>query len=309
MLGALSTYLPAPGGPLPDPTVTVTSLTERTVGMGNLRGSDPRGAFQDADTKGIRLDAVARFALWASGPAQADNAITLLASKLAGAGTTLWTQGFLKLTMEAAPPPEIVSSINAWRKHADYRVLYEYAYSDTGGAESLIARIPIAVDSVFNETTTVTDDMVRWDDLAAPALIVRGPMTVGALSFLLFVAGASPAKQVTLTRTFDGASGPPANHATLADFLTAVAGPAPAERHAQVVFDPFSNFVAAANADGASLLMGDWNNDNIPDKYDPLRTPLGAGVTLAQPEDRFEVAYQVPAFERVAVMYLRATRG
>jgi hypothetical protein len=309
MLGALTTYLPAPAGPLPDPTVSVTSLTERTVGLGNVRGTDARGAFPAVDTKGIRLDAVTRFQLWAAGPAQADAALTTLASKLASDASALWTQGFLKLALEAAPPPEIIPSLPAWRRHADYRVLYEYAYSDTGGADSLIAQIPIELDGVFGESTTVTDEMARWDDTVAPALVVRGPFTAASLSLLLFVAAASPAHKVTLTRTFDGAPGAPANHATLADFVSAVAGAAPAERHASVVFDPFSNFVAAASADGDPLFMGDWNNDNIPDRYDPLRIALGAGVALAQPEDRLEVAYDAPAFEHTAVMYLRATRG
>jgi hypothetical protein len=309
MLGALTAYLPPAAGPLPDPTVSVTSLTERSAGMGSVRGTEARGAFPALDTKGIRLDAVTRFQLWATGPAQADDAVTVLASKLAGDTAALWTQGFLKLALEAAPPPEVIPSLPAWRKHADYRVLYEYAYSDTEGADSLVARIPVDVGAPFGETFTVTDEMARWDDTAAPALVVRGPFTAASLSLLLFVAGASPAAKVTLTRTFDGAAGPPADHATLAGFLTAVAGAAPAESHARVVFDPFSDFVAAASPDGAPLFMGDWNTDNVPDHYDPLRIALGAGIALARPEDRFEVAYETAAFEQTAVMYLRATRG
>jgi hypothetical protein len=306
MLGILSAYLPAPAGPLPDPTISVTNLTERSVGMGNYRGSDSRGAFPALDLKGIRVDATTRFQLWASGPAQADAGVTALASHLAGDTGKLWGQGFLKFTLDAAPPAEIIPTLSAWRKHADYRVLFEYAYSETDGADSLIARIPIAIDG---ERTLVTDEMARWDDLAAPLLIVRAPITIGSLSLLLFVAGAAPTGSVTVTRTFDGATAPPAVHATLAGFLAAVAGSAPAERNACVVFASFGDFVAAAAPDGAPFAMGDWNLDNIPDKYDPLQIPLGAGIALTQPADRFEVAYQTPALDRVAVMYMRAARG
>ena len=311
MLGALKTYLPVPGGLLPDPTVSVTTVSERTVGLGNFRGTDTRGAYPAVDLKGIRVDGVTRFQLWATGPAQADAAVSTLTSKLAGDADTLWGKGFLKLALETAPPPELIQPLSAWRKHADYRVLYEYAYSDTGGADSLIAKIPIEIDSVFDEHTTVTDELARWDDVEAPALVVRGPMTIGALSMLQFVAGLQPGGMVVLTRTFDGAVGLPATHLTLADFLAAVAGPAPAERNARVAYATLSDFVAepAMTTDGDPIALGDRNLDNIPDLYHPLRLPLGAGIALADPTDRFEVRYEPAPFNTIAVMYVRAVRA
>ncbi|MBV8582206.1 MAG: hypothetical protein JOZ86_16405 [Candidatus Eremiobacteraeota bacterium] len=309
MLTALTPYLPAPAGPLPAPTVSVTSLTERLAGLGNVNGTGARGAFPSVVSKGIRVDAVTRFQLWATGPAQADAGVSTLQSSLSNDAGTLWGKGFLKLALEAAPPPEVIPSLPAWRKHADYRVLFEYTYSDTDGADSLIAQIPITIDSVFDEHTTVTDELVRWDNTTAPMLVVRGPITLGALSLLLFVAGAKPGSTVTLTRTFDGAAGPPAVHPTLASFLGAVAGAAPTERNASMTFATFGDFVAASSPDGDPITMGDWNLDNIPDSYDSLRLPLGAGIALTQPTDLFEVAYQLPALDRVAVMYMRATRG
>jgi len=308
MLGILSAYLPAPAGPLPAPTISVTSLTERTAGMGNYRGTEARGEFPAVELKGIRVDAVTRFQLWAQGPAQADTDVTALAKHLAVDADTLWGKGFLKFTLDAVPPAEVIPSLTAWRKHADYRVLFEYAYSATD-ADSLIAQIPIDIDG---EKTVVTDEMTRWDNEHAPALVVRGPFTIASLSLLLFVPpfGALPTGSVTLTRTFDGA-GPPMPQLDLAHFLTAVAGPAPAERNASVVFPSFNAFATppVAPNDGDEFAMGDWNNDTIPDKYEPRRIPLGAGITLPQPEDRFEVAYQAPQLDNTAVMYMRAARG
>lgn len=311
MLGALTTYLPASGGALPDPTISVTSLTERSVGLGNFRGTDVRGAYPAVDLKGIRVDAVTRFQLWAQQPGQADLLLNTLTVQLAGDGEALWKKGFLKVALESAPPPEPIPSLSAWRKHADYRMLYEYTYSDTGGADSLIAKIPIAIDSDFNETTTVTDELVRWDDVEASALVVRGPMTVAELSLLLFAPnpGTPPSGQVVLTRTFDDAATPPVTQPNLAAFLGAVTGPAPS-RNATVALS-FNAFIPApAPDDGDPIVMGDRNNDLIPDEYDPRRLVLGTGIALPEITDRFEVAYDaLPATFGAAVMYVRATRA
>lgn len=311
MLDALKPYLPASGGALPDHTVSVTSLSERSAGLGNLRGAEVRGAFPAVDLKGIRVDAVTRFQLWAKAPAAADGVISTLTARLAGDADTLWGNGFLKLALESAPPPELVQPLDAWRKHADYRVLFEYRYSDTGGADSLIAKIPIEIDSVFDEKTIVTDELARWDDVEAPALVVRGPMTVGALSVLLFVAGAAPTGKVTLTRTFDDAVGLPATHTALANFLADAAGPAPAQRNASLVYATFNDFRSALTG-GVDIpftpfSMGDHNT--IPDVYTPLQMALGAGIVLSQPSDRFEVTYDSSALDTTAVMYVRATRA
>jgi len=81
----------------------------------------------------------------------------------------LWALGILRLTNEQNPLAEHAPSLDAWRKTTDYRVLFEYQYRETE-AESLIARILIDINSQYNESTVVTDEMVRWDDLDAPTL-------------------------------------------------------------------------------------------------------------------------------------------
>ncbi len=319
MVSTLAAYLPLAGGALPDPTVSLTSLTERIVGLGNSRGSEPRGELGSVDLRGLRLDAVVRFQVWAGGPAESDAVLSALVVRLAVNIEALRAHGFLKLALDTAPPPELVSSLSAWRKHADYRVLYEFAYADTDGAAGLIARIPILIDGAFDETTVVTDRLVRWDDLGAPALVVRGPFRVGSLAALLFLPGppaSAPSGSVTLTRTFDGAVGAPAllplsppPLPALSAFIAAVGGALPTERHAQVVFPSFSAFVAAFAPAGDVLEMGDRDGDGITDVYEPLRAAFVPAIGLPDATDRLEVAYATTPFDPSAVLYLRALRG
>lgn len=309
MLTTLTAYLPAPGGPLPDPTVCVASLTEKMAGLGGLRGTDVRAGFPVVQLKGIRLDAVVQFQLWGTGPAQADAALTSLITKLSADSAKLWGAGVLRFSLEASPPAEAVSSLGAWRKHADYRILYEYAYADSDDTQSLIARIPVAIDSALDENMSISDNLARWDDKGAPLLSIRGQVRVTGFSALYFTPGAAPASSVTLTRTFDGASGPPSAHATVADFLASVAGAEPLQRHAQIVFTSFTNFLAAFTSGGGPITLGDWNLDGVPDTYDPLTLSLAPGIELPSVSDRLELSYQLPALDKVAVFYVRATSG
>lgn len=310
MVTALNPYLPPPTPPLPNAAVLVTSAKERSVGLGSRRGTDALGPFGAIDPKGVRLDAVTRFQVWATGPVEADAAITALNSRVLADADKLFTQGFLRLSLESTPPPDfVVAPLNVWRKYADFRVLYEYSYTDSDQAASLIARIPIDINSQFDQSMVVTDEMTRWDNLAAPALEMRGAFGVGGLSALAFIPGASPTGSVTLMRTFDGAVGPPVSHPTLAAFLAAVAGPSPTERHASVTFSSFSNFLAALSPAGDPVFLGDWDLNGIPDPYNPRALSIVPAINLPEVRDRFVVAYQVPPLDQVAVVYLRATRG
>ncbi len=310
MLGRLDDYLPLPSPPLPVPSVSVASVRERAVGLGNCRGTEIRGSFAVVELKGIRLDALARFQVWASGPTEADTAINALNARLMADRDTLWVQGFLRVALETAPPADYVPApVDAWRKYADYRVLYEYHYTDTDGAESLIARIPVGIDSEFGDSTTVTDEMVRWDNQDAAALVVRGRLSVGGLSALTFAPVRPPSGTVTLIQTFDGATGAPTTHATLAAFLAAVAGLGASERHARVTFASLSDFLAVFSAVGDLVTLGDWDTDGVPDSYQPRMLTLEPAIQLPDAADRLEIIYGDAAFDQVAVVYLRTTRG
>jgi hypothetical protein len=313
MLKDLKAYfagLPAAAGALPERNVSVVSVVERNVGLGNITGNNKRGGFAATVLKGGRLDAVARFQLWGTGPGEVDAAVEALHKALLTDKDTLLNlkkQGFLRIAAETSSLAEHVAVLNAWRKTTDYRVLYEYSYEDTDGAESLIARIPIHSDpearnSPQRETTTVTDEMVRWDNEATPRLVVRGRLTIGSLSALAFIPATAPTGTVILKRTFDGAVGVMANFPTLNDFLNN----APATRHAQVSFASLNDFLAAFKKADEAIELGDWNLDNVPDAYKVLT--LALAIELPTAADRLEVLYQNPAFDQNAVVYLRAAR-
>ncbi len=314
LINVLRGFLPPPGASIPAPDVSLVSLQQKPVGIGNRRGVEVRNPFNVVELKGVRLDAVVRFTLWASSPTTAETAATELNNRLTAQSDILWNSGFMRLALESAPLPDFVSDINAWRKHGDYQVLYEYRYRDSDGAESLIASIPIRSDlegpgSLVSETTLVTDETVRWDNEAAPSLSLRGRLVIGGLSALAFVPTAAPTGTVILTRTFDGATGPPTSFATLTAFLAAVAGPGATERHGKITFNSLSDFLAAFTAAGDPIALGDWNADGLPDNYKPLALAFEPTVQLPGTGDRLEITYGDPAFNQIAVVYLKATGG
>lgn len=299
LLGALAIYLPPPAGALPDPTVSMASLTERGVGLGNIRGTDLRGLVAVGDLKGIRADGVARFVVWASGPAQADAEVSALVTRIAADSEKLRRGGFLRLALDAAPPAEPVAALTGWRKHADYRVLYEFGYVDNDSTGGLIARIPIDF-GIAGEATSVSDSLVCWDDVDALPLVVRGPLALTTLTLLSFVAAATPTGAIRLTRTFDGAVGPPTTFATIGTFLAAVGGTTPEQRHATTTFASYAAFVAACTLAGDPVVLADT--------YESRALALGT-IALTSVTDRFELTYSGAKFDTVAVAYLRAIRG
>jgi len=236
---------PPPPPPLPPSNVLLTSVVERTVGLGSRVGLDLRGPFSVAELKGLRVESVVRFELWAHTPADVAQAAENLITRLLGDQETLRGRGFLRLALKTVNPSENIFAEDAWRQLIEFDMLFEFPYVDTSEAESLIAQIPIHVNSEHNEDTTVVDQMARWDNETAPTLSARGPRQIGALTALAFIPAAAPVGSVTITRTFDGASGAPTSFATLAAFVTAVGGENPAERHAEVTFASLVEFLAA----------------------------------------------------------------
>ena len=314
LLTELGTRLPGPNGGLPPPTVTVDSVNERTVGLGNRTGHDDRGPLGLVPLKAGRLDATVRFQLWAADLVTVDAAILDLQKRLLEDKDQLWNEGFLRMTASGTTLAEEIASLAAWRKTADYQVLYEYFYEETNSADSLIARIPSDFDleerdSAARATSVVTDEMVRWDQDGAPHLQVVGPGSLTKLSVLSFLAGAAPSGSVTVLRTFTGAAGVPAVHASPAAFFDAVGGAAPSERHAELVFPSIAAFLAALAVDGDPIEMGDWDLDDTVDDYQPRSLTLNPAIELPTAEDRLEVIHQHNFLDQVAVIYLRLSRG
>lgn len=387
MLAVLKGYAPTfvepppPPGPPPPPAlppaaVFLTSVVERTVGLGSRVGTDTRGPFSVAALRGLRVEAVVRYEIWRRTPAEVGQAVGDLITNLLGDRDALRVEGFLRVSLKNTGSSENVFSEEAWRQNVEFDVLFEFPYRDSDGAESLIARIPIDMTGEFNETTTVVDEMTRWDQENAFPLALRGPLNIGALTALAFIAGLAPTGQVTITRTFDDAPGPPTNHPTLPSFLAAVTGDNPAQRHANVTFvstveflkavasfkitdealdgmrtDPtlpaitpgvlaalqgikdqevggedefVSRLIATIGAPDTAtfrskilkhaatlktMILGDWDENSVPDEYESVQFRINPSLRLTGAVDRFEVTFEHPAFDKVAVVYLRATRG
>ncbi|HJZ80831.1 MAG TPA: hypothetical protein VKD91_10815 [Pyrinomonadaceae bacterium] len=305
----LEDYLPAPTAGLPAPSLSLVSVAEQAVGLGNRVGNDTRGPFSVAALKGLRIEAVVRYQLWASAPADVEKATRQLISNILGDRDRLRKEGFLHLALTNTGLSENVPAVTAWRQNVEFSVLYEFPYTDSDGAESLIARIPINVDSEFDEATVVTDEMTRWDNKSAPALVLRGRLIINRLSALFFIPGTAPSGTITLTRTFDGAVGPPPDHPNLAAFLAAITAPDNPARQGRVTFASLNNFLAAFTAAGSAIKLGDWDENTLPDEYESRALAIEPPIKLPSATDRLDIAYQNSAFDQVAVVYLRATRG
>lgn len=299
-----------PNPPVPPPSsLALVSAIVRSVGLGNRVGTDVRGPFSVAALKGLRVESVVRYQHWAKLPGDADQAIKDLIKLILGDHEKLRGLGFLRVALKNSIASEIVSAINAWRASVEFEVLYEFPFVDSDGADSLIARIPIEIDSEVDESMTITDEMTRWDDESAPPLNLRGRASIGALSVVRYIPGVDPDGTVTLTRTFDGAVNPDPVHPDLASFLGAIARPEDPDRQGQMTFATLTVFLAAFVPAGANFVLGDWDLNNLPDIYQSLALSIDPPIKLPSVADRFEITYETAALNHVAVLYLRATPG
>jgi hypothetical protein len=103
MLQHLEDRLPPPGpGPNPPPpaSLSLVSVVERAVGLGSHVGIDQRGPFTVATLKGIRLEAVARYQLWAETSTDVEHAINDLITLILGDREVLRQAGFLQVKLK-----------------------------------------------------------------------------------------------------------------------------------------------------------------------------------------------------------------
>jgi len=317
MLDILRNYLPSPEPSLPTPGVSTVSVKQRPVGIGNWRGTERRGPLAEISLKGGRLDTVVRFQLWANTVSGADGIIDTLHSDLLTDSSQLWINGFLRLeSIETSPAEFIGGSINAWRKTTDYKILYEYHYSDLDGAESIIARIPIHSDpeerdSPERETTLVTDELSRWDDLRTPSLDVsataKTKIRIYGFASLAYLPSPWPGNPVIVARLQRNVSTPPTSYPTLAEFHAAVTRKVNPNLHAQIIFPSLSDFLAAFDSAGDSFGLGDWDENGTPDTYEPGALEFDPPLVLDSSNDLLRVSYQGAAFDSKAVVYLRAS--
>ncbi|MCA9941846.1 MAG: hypothetical protein H6656_00665 [Ardenticatenaceae bacterium] len=286
----------------PAHTVSVVGVTERSLGLGNRRGMARSGAFNVISLKGGRLDVTVAFVLWADDLTAVEELMNTLQGMLLAASTDLWASGILRIEAEEAALADFVGGIDAWRKTAVYRILYEFHYEDGDGALSLIAKIPVEAQTDFGgETTVVTDRMVRWDNEGTTPLILKGRDEISQISILALMPETASGS-VTVTRTFTGASEDPETFPEFAAFLTAVSGPNPIALHAQIVFPTLASFLAEFTPSGGPLTLdyldengdpvADWNKDNALDTYQAYERKLESSIQLAKSADRLEIVYQ-----------------
>lgn len=311
VVAALSSYLTPVAG-LPQPTVVALQVSDRTVGLGNSRGLESIGPFSVVELHGGQIDCVVRFQVWGADSGAADTAMTALQGRLLDARADLWDAGFLQLDGVAGALP--VTDGNAWSRTADYHALVEYQLAPASNADSLIASIPVDAaqrvgGSLLDERTTVTDDIVRWDQGSAAALLVRGRRSVDELAVAAFLPAPQPTGEVRILRTTDDAAGPPTDHVDLTAFLAAVNDPVTPERNGQVRFGSVAGFVATFDAAGDPLLLGDWDEDGNPDGYVVGRLALNPPIPLPTSRDRLEISLQTSPLDHIGVVYLRAARA
>ncbi|MDQ3915635.1 MAG: hypothetical protein M3323_09960 [Actinomycetota bacterium] len=308
MLAVLDDYLPAAAPPLPTPTVGIASLQERSAGLGGRRGSEFTGGLAVAELKAVRVDALVRYLLWAQDFDAAEQQASDVNARLLTDRDDLHAKGVLRLALESVSPADHLARARGWRKGVEYRVLYEHVFVDSDGASSLISRIPIDSDvdhrdSGGYELSLVTDELVRWAG-DVPALVVRGRFTVTGLTVLVTDFAPGPAGAVTITRTHDGAAGPPAPFASPDAFFDMVAGDDPPQRHARLTFAQFSSFENALEPAGEDVTLGDLDGDAQPDLYRQRRLRIDPPIVLEGSRDRVEIAYGDPSFQ--GVCYVRA---
>lgn len=287
--------------PAPPSNVSVVSAAERSVGIGRFVGTPGPTEFAAEEVLGGRVEAVVRFELWGGALGTLHGDTAALQARLRNERDVLRKLGFLRLRLADTSPAEPVGT--DWRQWCLYEVLYEYEYMDADASQSLIVRILADLTGEVAEAMDIRGSMVRWDEEDAPRLVVRGPAVIHALSTLAFVPGA-PGGRVRVTRTFDGAVGPPVK-LTVTEFKLHATGPAPARPHARIRLKDLAALFTASVA-GAKVKLGDWDSDGIADLYQARRLEFTPPVELAHSGERFEVRHQFSKLNQTAVVYLRA---
>jgi hypothetical protein len=310
VVSTLTAYL-SPVVGLPPPTVVVLQVSDRTLGLGNSRGLESVGAFAAVELFGGQVDCVVRFQVWGADPAGANTEMTALQGRLLGARAELFDAGFLQFDGVAGTLP--VADRDAFSRTADYHALVEYHLAPTSTADSLVAAIPIEADQdlaglLAGERTTVTDDLVRWDQNSTPALVLRGRRSVDALAVAAFLPSPQPSGEVRIVRTSDDATTAPTDYLTLAAFLQAASDPVTPERNGRYSFPSVAAFIVAFHLEG-DLLLGDWDQDGNPDGYVVGQLALDPPIPLAAASDRVEISPQTAPLDHVGVVYLRAARA
>lgn len=302
MLRRLERFLP-PLGVLPS-TVSLVSADEKSLGLGQYRGTDPARFAQPL--KGLRVAATVRFVVWDDGlaPTVAEGALSNLTEALLAQKDELRDDGFVELGLRHVAMSEHVGTAGAWRQAAEFQVLYEFHY-EAAEAGGLIARMPVAWREGFG-AEVISGDVALWDASGAQRLVLTGRGFISAVDALFHLPGAPAAGSVRIVRTFIGATGAPSVSANLASFVDTVAGPAP-QRHASVQFATLSSFADEFRATGAELELTDEGAGSL--SYVPATLSFTRAIELHTKSDRLIVEFSGTTLEATQRLYLRGVRG
>lgn len=275
---------PASNG-LPAGSVTLVNLIDRPV----LLDGPPT-----AQGRVLQLAGLARFQLWFAAATGTDSGVNQLTALLLGQRHALRTQGLLQLRHTGVGEPAQFTA-GLWGRHVDVEILYEYPYIDPDDAPGLMAAVQVDADA---EPFTVTDRMTRWDAVSAPALVIRGPVTLPCVS--LVVHAGAPAGGVDFLRTVDGGP-PPIVIGMLPAFLAAVGGDPPAQLSARCTLPDLATMQAAMTPAGDPVPLGD---PAVP--YQRLTLSIDPPLRLVTGRDRFEISHLAGALDSQDVAYLSA---
>ena len=311
MISKLESFLPTARQGIPDSTINILSLAERDAAIGNIVGKTRQAGFWLGDVKAGRFDVGIQCRVWESDISALVSLLRNINGAVANARASLLHEGFLKLeTTETA-----TASIDTlWTGTINFKALYEFTYEDRSDSSGLIVRVPIATNQERKttpplESNLLTNMLVVWNSAETLPLEMRGPRTIIGLSGLMYIGrlSALPAGSVSLICDSQSAVGAPTMHATLTDFIAAITASSDGTpRNERFIFPNFSDFTAEFAPEGDPIQLGDWDNDGVPDKYQPISLRFSTPILLPKGTDRLVVAVESAVFTPSAVLYLRA---
>lgn len=315
---------------LPDISVSIVKVEEKTVGIGNTAGFVAVPGMPYLERRGGRLEVTVRFYLWDYAPDDLDAALLGMHQAILTAKDNLKAIGFLKIKAIEASPVTYYDGFDGWGLTADYEVLYEYTYIPSDDAYSFIARIPVNMfldrtNPLVNEGMLITGDTVRWDDLGAPEFDMPGTtplriqpvprkqvLVTGYAATVYIPSGTTVTGSVTLTRRDLTRADAPADFDNWAAFISSITATDP-DRHAAITFASLADFLALFTEVGEPVQLLDRDvlipadpADIVLNSYQPMVLSFPQPVVLDGVDEALDLTLSEDLLPEKTVVYIRA---